>query len=230
MELPYSAEVYFALMAEYNDRWMAVVILGWVLSVAVLTGLIFSPILRGLNKSRVTGLFLGLAWIWIGAIHQFGMMAELNFMAPIYGVAWILQGILVIWFSADNDRVHFQFKNNFAGRVATCIALAGAVLYPLAVLAEGFDWMSLPLVATSPEPTLIFTAGILMMAQQRKVQFLFVLPVCGAVVSGLSAFLLMHPLDYTVPVAFCFALFVVLTKNQNDHDLKNQHPLQNSYK
>lgn len=213
MELPYSVEVYFAQMADYNVRWFVGVISGLILAVVMLTILVFLPLQKTSRLSRLCGFYLGLAWVWIGVFHQIDMMAELNFMAPVYGVLWIAQGGLILWFCGINEKIKFQFKNNVTGRAGLFLCLVGITFYPAGLMIVGHDWMSLSFIGTAPEPTLIFTTGLLLLAHQKNVRFLFVIPACGAGVVGLSAWLLHHPLDYLVPASVCFALLCLLREH-----------------
>ncbi len=203
--LPYSIEVFFAAMAEYNRLWFPEAGL-LVLAMAVVFALAARPLPRRPEASaRLVGALLAAAWVWVGAAHQMQHMATLNFLAPIYGRAWIVQGALIALSCTILGRVRFRFSGDTRGRTGLVLALFGLIGYPLAVLSLGYDWRAVPLAGLAPEPTAIFTAGILAAARARNGAHppvhLFVLPLGWAGVAGVSATLLDFPLDYTVPVA-----------------------------
>lgn len=205
LSLPYSIEIFFASMAEYNRLWFPEAGL-LVLAMVVVFALAARPLPRRPETSaRLVGAVLAASWVWVGAAHQMQHMATLNFLAPIYGYAWIIQGALIALSCTILGRVRFRFGGDARGWVGLVLALFGLIGYPLAVLSLGYDWHAVPLAGLAPEPTAIFTAGVLAAARGRNVAHppvhLFVLPLGWAGVTGVSAYLLGFPLDYTVPVA-----------------------------
>ena len=201
MSLPYSVEVYFASMAQYNRLWFPEAIIV-VLLVLVAFALVAQPLSgRKGNSARLVGAILAAAWVWVGGAHQLQHMATLNFMAPIYGGAWIVQGGLIAFTFTVLGRVRFRFGGDVRGWTGLALAVFGLFGYPLVVLSLGYGWRALPLAGMAPDPTAIFTAGILAAARERPSLHLFVLPLGWAGVAAVSAYLLSFPLDYAVPVA-----------------------------
>jgi hypothetical protein len=201
MELPYTVEVYFAALAEYNRAWLPVPIIALLLSVTAFLLAVRPLPGRPEASGRFVGAILAAAWLWVGWAHQLQHMAGLNFMAPVYGWAWIAQGALIALTCTAPGRVRFRFVGDLRGWTGLVLALFGLLGYPLAVLALGYGWRGLPLVGTAPDPTAIFTAGLLAAARERPPLHLFVLPVAWAGVAAVSAYLLGFPLDYAVAVA-----------------------------
>lgn len=198
MSLPYSVEVFFASMAQYNDFWFPVTIL-----VVLMVLVAFALVARGCtgNSARIVGALLAASWVWVGTAYQLQHMATLNFMAPVYGIAWIVEGVLIAVTCTVLGRLRFRFGGNVRGWTGLGLALFGLFGYPLVVLLLGFSWRALPLAGMAPDPTAIFTAGILVAARDRPPLHLFVIPLGWAGVEALSAYLLSFPLDYAVPVA-----------------------------
>ena len=201
MSLPYTVEVFFASMAQYNRLWFPGDIFV-VLLVLVAFALVARPRsgCTGIS-ARIVGALLAASWVWVGAAHQLQHMATLNFMAPIYGIAWIVQGVLIAFTCTVLGRVRFRFGGDVRGWTGLALAVFGLFGYPLVVLSLGFGWRALPLAGMAPDPTVIFTAGILAATRERPPLHLFVLPLGWAGVAAVSAYLLSFPLDYAVPVA-----------------------------
>ncbi len=201
MSLPYTVEVFFASMAQYNRLWFPEAILA-VLLMLVAFALVARPLSgRAGNSARLVGALLAAAWVWVGTAHQLQHMATLNFMAPIYGVAWIVQGGLIALTCTVLGQVRFRFGSDVRGLTGLALAVFGLFGYPLVVLSLGYGWRALPLAGMAPEPTVIFTAGILAAARERPPLHLFILPLGWAGVAAVSAYLLSFPLDYAVPAA-----------------------------
>ena len=210
MQLPYSLEVYVASMAAYNAAWLPVVLLAGLLAVPACAVAFYPAGRMGNWGSRFVAGYLAAAWIWVGAAHQFGMMAGLNFMAPVYGAAWLGQGILLAWTGLYLGRLRFAFGRGLPAALAMTLILFGLLLYPLGWLAVGHDWRALPVVGTAPDPTAIVTVALLSAAGNRPPLWLFPVPLAWAGVSGVTAYMLEHPADYGVSMAIVIAFALAL--------------------
>jgi hypothetical protein len=80
-------------MEQVNQFWFpAVILAAGLMLVAVF--LITRPHADATDTgARIVGGILAVSWVWVGTTHQLGHMADLNFMAPVYGIAWIVQGV-----------------------------------------------------------------------------------------------------------------------------------------
>lgn len=201
MTLPYSVEVFFTLMAQYNGANFPAGPLGVVLALALLLLVVQPHLLPIAGRDRMIAVLLSAAWIWVGMLHQLDMMATLNFMAPYYGFAWIVGGLLIGLSGTVFGHVRFGFPQQLRGWVGAALALFGAFGYPLIVLLLGYGWAALPLVGTAPDPTAIFTVGMLLMVRDRTPLHLLLIPLAWGGVAAASAYLLRFPLDYSVTVA-----------------------------
>lgn len=205
MMLPYTVEVFFASMEEYNRAWFPLPIVAPLLALAAFALAVRPLPGRPAVSARLVGALLAVAWVWVGWAHQLQHMAGLNFMAPIYGWAWIAQGALIALSCTVIGRARFRFVGDLRGWTGLALALFGLLGYPLAVLSLGYGWRGVPLVGTAADPTAIFTAGLLAAARERPPLHLLVLPVGWAGVAAVSAYLLGFPLDYAVAVAVFLA-------------------------
>jgi len=206
VELPYSVEVYAELMAAYNEGWLPATSLAPVLSLLVLALALWPPPGHEAAAARLIGALLAAAWLWVGWAHQLGMMAGLNFLATLYGAAWLAQGALLALTCAASNRTRFRLGADLRGRTGLALALFGLAGYPALALLLGLDWPAVPLAGTAPEPTAIFTSGLLLGLRARPRLHLLLIPLGWAGVSTLSAYLLAYPLDFTVAAAVLAAL------------------------
>lgn len=211
MELPYSIEVFFAAMARYNAEHLSAVGLNLALSLAAV-GLALWRRADEPQADRTIGAVLAVGWIWVGAVHQLGLMADLNFMASVYGPVWILEGALLALVSLIRPQVRFRFAGDGVAWGGLVVALLGLAAYPLAIVALGFDWRAVPLAGSAPHPTVLLTAGLLALAGgPRWLRLgLMVLPLAWGGVAALAASLLAFPLDYAVTAAVAAAAGLVL--------------------
>ena len=131
-ELPYSIDVYFSSMTNYNETWFPAALIGWstiVLALAMCR-----------TKPRITGLILGVSWIWVGWMHQGEMMTKLNFMAPLYQALWMVEGVLLIVVIGFGGKISFVPSNTIARGLALGLTLIGFLIYPLVIYLLGNPW------------------------------------------------------------------------------------------
>jgi hypothetical protein len=211
LALPYDVAVFVAAMARHNAAWFPVPLIGVALAAAALALVVRPPAGRERLAGRLIGLVLAGFALWVGAIHQLGLMASFNFLAPLYGWAWIAHGVAVAAVIGGVGRVRFAWRDRWDA-FGLVLAVAGLVGYPLAVVALGHELRAAPLVGTAPDPTAVFTAGLALTARGRAAVVLFPLLVAWAGVAALSAHLLRFPLDYAVAAAVALALAGALAR------------------
>jgi len=205
LALPYDVDVFFAAMARYNATWWPAPPAGALLGLVALVLVWRPPAGRERLAARLIGVVLAGFALWVGAVHQLGMMARLNFMAPVYGWAWIAHAALVGLAVSVAGHVGFR-RHDRRDLLGLALALAAVVVYPLAVVAAGQDWRAAPLVGTAPDPTALFTAGLALTARGRARFALMVLPLAWAGVAALSGRLLAFPLDDAVAATLLVAV------------------------
>ena len=207
MMLPYTTDVFFAAMARYNADHAGLVALLAGLTMAVFALAVFGT--RKAWQDRAVGAVLAAGALTSGWAHQSGLMADLNFMASVYGPLWIIQGGLLLGTLALRPRLSFAGADTGSGADdrtrlgGLAIAAVGLIGHPLALLALGVAPASLPLAGSAPDATAILIAGLLAAAQgPRWLRLgLLLLPLAWGGVAATSAYLLGFAPDTLVPVA-----------------------------
>ncbi len=210
MTLPYSMEVLFAILAQYNRALWPAPPLAALLALGVLA-LTLRPVRGG---DRAVGGVLALFWIWVGAVYQLGTMAPIDFAAPLYGALWIAQGLLLAWTGVLRRRLAFRFAGGGAAWAGLGLALFALVGHPLIVVLMGYGWQAMPLVGLAPGPTAIFTMGLLLLTAGRVPRVLIVLPLLWAGVAAMTGWFLAFWLDFAVPLAVLAAIALLVWKSR----------------
>ena len=206
--LPFTADILFSSIAQYNRAL-------WPLPpVALLLGL--GAVLLTLRPVRdgnrlIVG-FLAAAWLWIGIGWHILHFSRLDFAAPLYGVLFVLEGLLLLWI-AIRGRLAFRFRPGLVGWVGLALAML-ALAWPLVDRLAGLGWQSERVVGLAPTPTVVLTLGLLLLVPGRTPWRLAIIPLLWTLIAGATAWILWIPQDLALPVVGVAAAGLLLRKNR----------------
>jgi Family of unknown function (DUF6064) len=207
--LPFTAEILFSSLEQYNRALWPLPILALALALAIVL-LIFRPVRHG---DRAISALVALAWIWIGVGYHYLHFATIDFAAPVYGALFILQGLLFAWTGVLRGRLAFRFGADLFGWCGLALALA-ALAWPLADGLAGRGWQSVRVVGMAPGPTAVFTLGMLLLTAGRAPLYLAVIPLLWTLVAGATAWVVSIPQDLALPVAGVGGFGLILWQNR----------------
>lgn len=210
--LPYTAEILFALFDDYNSAVRPVP----ALAVFFAASVIMLVIRARQDRTRLVTGILACGWLWTGAIYHLGYFADINFAAPVYGAAFILQGALMAWTGVFRRGLILHFDKGAIGWAGIRIAVISAVILPLIDWLSGVGWSGVRLVLIAPGVTAGFTLGILMMSKGPIPLHLAAIPILWVVVEGVHAWTLNIPQDYLLPVMGLIALGACLKSRKRN--------------
>jgi hypothetical protein len=125
---------------------------------------------------------LSFFWVWMGLVYHVTYFSVINNAANIFGVAFIIQGIL---FALLIRSVEFKFQNDLYGTVAFAVIAYGVAIYPLVGYSIGHSYPDAPTFGV-PCPTTIFTFGIFLLTDKKCPTILLIIPGIWSLI-GLSA-------------------------------------------
>ena len=194
MQLPFTTEQFFDLLAAYNEAlWPALVVL-WMASL-IASMLLFSS--RRLSDRWISGL-LAAHWVWSALAYHAAFFTRINSAAWAFAALFLLQGALFFWHGVVHGRLSFA-PSRTAWAPLAWVLIAYSLLYPGINAVQHFSVLRIPAFGV-PCPTMIFTAGVLMLATPRSWR-LSIIPVMWSVVGGSAASLLGVRSDYALPIA-----------------------------
>jgi hypothetical protein len=194
MQLPFTTEQFFDLLAAYNEAlWPALAVL-WMASLFA-SLLLFSS--RRPSDRWLSGL-LAAHWIWSALAYHAAFFTRINRAAWVFAALFLLQGALFFWWGVVQGRLSFAPWRNAWAPVAW-VLIAYSLLYPVLNAVQHFSISRIPAFGV-PCPTMIFTAGALMLATSRSWR-LSIVPVIWSLIGGSAAFLLGVHADYALPLA-----------------------------
>jgi hypothetical protein len=196
-------------------QWIAY-LLGGTALLLILTGLKDSPsqatgnlpgkafglfLIRSLTPQQAAGLasafpfkrshqlvaaILSFMWIWNGAVYHIGFFSGINKAAYLFGVLFVIQGMLLLWQGVYKSNLHFVPRKNLQTAIGAVFILYAMGIYPLLNHLLGHAWPQQPMFGIAPCPTTIFTFGLLLLSDARFPKFLLIVPFLWSLV-GMSA-------------------------------------------
>lgn len=161
--IPFIDEVYFRLFERHFEKWWPAHPFMLALGIAII-------VLAWMGKTRVLAVALTVPLIFCAVTFHFLLYAELTLLGKYFGWAFLLQAaLLLLWgFSAKPSG---KGKLSVSSLLGSAIAVFGIAVYPFLVLSEEGTLKGAQYLGMSPDPTICFVLGILLMAA-RPVWFL----------------------------------------------------------
>jgi len=212
--LPYTAEAFFAQLAQYNqDTWPAMPV------AALLALLMLGLVLRPAPWSgRLIAAFLAAAWLWTGIAWHFYAFSPLNFAAPAYGVLFVIEGLLFAWSGLFDKTSGFRFRRDAAGWMGLVLAVAALILYPAVDSLTAGGWTGVRVIGLAPAPTAAFTLGLLLLAEGRVRWRLAVVPLLWTAAAGATGWILGMTQDVGLAAVGLVSFGVMIRKNKTSSD------------
>lgn len=181
--IPYSAEVFFAILAEYNLSVWPAQLVALILGLAAVGLIVWAP-----QRARLfVTLVLVAAWGWTGVVYHLGEFAAIDFWAYGFSAVFVLQGLLLSWAGLIRGRLRFEAGRDAVSMTGAAVMVLALVAHPLLALALGRDLTEAAYMGVAPGPCVVFTLGVLVTARPAAPLYLFVLPLCWCVIAGAVA-------------------------------------------
>jgi hypothetical protein len=156
MQIPFTAQQFFEVMARYNLAvWPAPV----VLQVLALLALVF--VLRPHRLSgAVISAVLSVLWAWTGVAYHLVFFTAINPLAYVFGVGSLLAAGVFLVQGVVRRRLEFRVVKGVRSFVGVGLVVFALLVYPLWSTAVGHAYPQLPTFGL-PCPTTLFTIGLL---------------------------------------------------------------------
>lgn len=123
MQLPFTPEQFFGVFEQYNEAvWPAQLVIYFGAIVAVY--LILKP---GKYSNKIISGILAVFWIWIGVIYHWTFFAKINPAAHLFGVLFVLQGIIFIFEGIIKNSLEFSFSKDWRSTIGIALILFGSI-------------------------------------------------------------------------------------------------------
>jgi peptidoglycan/LPS O-acetylase OafA/YrhL len=155
MRIPFTAEQFFRLFAQYNESvWPMQFVLN-LLAFAAIVLLIREALWQGRLISAVLSFF----WAWMAIAYHFLYFTAINPVAWLFGAIFLAGAFGFAWTGMLKSRLQFQIRSGVRGWAGGLLIGFALLVYPLLGYLLGHHYPAVPTFGL-PCPTAILTVGI----------------------------------------------------------------------
>jgi len=206
--LPFTVEQFFGVFAAYNRATWPAPLLAYGAAAVTLA----LALRGGRAAGRAVPALLAALWAFTGVAYHWAFFAPINPMARIAAVLFVAQAGLLLWLGWRGAVAFGPPRPRRDVAIGLALVAYAAVLYPLLGELAGHGWPAGPSFGVTPCPLVIFTCGLLLLAQGRVPPALLVVPLLWSAIGGSAAVLLDVPQDWMLPVAGATAAVLLLRR------------------
>ncbi len=205
MELPFTADQFFAVFESYNHAvWPAQFALLVVAFITVAT--LFRP--RPQSGVLVSTILAAL-WAWLGIVYHLLFFSRINPAAYVFAIACVAGAAIFLWVGVIRRGVRIGRPQGWRLVVGILLLAYSLLIYPAISWLVGIEYLASPTFGL-PCPTTIFTIGVLAFIAKPVPRSVFVVPISWSLVGGQAAFLLSVPQDFGLLVAGALGVALAL--------------------
>lgn len=203
--IPFAEEVYFRLFERHFEEWWPGHLVMLALGGAVL-------VLAWLGKPRAVAVALAAPLAFCAVTFHIQLYAELTPVGKYFGWAFLIQAALVLLWGFVS-KPPGKLRPTMPAITGTALAVFGLAIYPFLALGAERVLSGAEYLGMSPDPTMAFVLGILLMSA-RPVWFLLLSPIPCLWVAATAGTLdaLGAPMAMTLPAIAAIALIAAIWK------------------
>lgn len=201
--LLFSARTYYRLFELYNGDIWPLQLPAFALGIALLALLFRHEAWQG----RAVAAILALCWLWVAGAFHLRRYATINWAATYFAAGFIVEALFLLWTGAIRGRLHFKPAGSARRFIGLGVFLFALAAQPLAGPLLGRPWLQAEFFGLAPDPTVLATLGILLLADSRIVWALLPIPLLWCGISGATLWAMASRDALVMPLA---ALLVLL--------------------
>jgi len=155
-------------------------------------------------------LLLAIAWSFVAGAYFFARYATINWIAPYFAAGFVIQAMLLVWIGVARRRLRFAGACT-TGTVGLCLYLFALLIMPLIGPLFGRPLSQAELFGLAPDPTVIATLGLLLLAPGRPIISLLIIPILWCAISAATLWTMGSPeawIMIAAPVVCCVAMLL----------------------
>jgi hypothetical protein len=165
------------------------------------------------TSGKIVSGCLSFLWLWMGIVYHLIYFTAINKAAYLFGILFILQGILFLIFGVFQSKLVFKIHGNVYGMTGIALMLFALLVYPLTGYFFGHYYPYTPTFGL-PCPTTIFTFGLLLLSDKKCPAALFIIPFLWSLIGFTAALKFGMVEDTALLVSALACLLMLVVKNR----------------
>ena len=200
--LLFSPRTYYRMLERHNESVWPVHILTLLLGVGLAAMVPRSPSWQG----RVISITLILLWVWVSWAFLWQRYAPINWAVTYLIPLLALEALLLLWIGVLKQGVSFQLRANMVGILGGGLFLVGLLLYPILAPLLGRGWSTSEVFGVAPDPTVIGTLGLLLLAEGGPRGLLLAVPLLWCAISAATLWAMRAPEAWVLSLSVLLAV------------------------
>ena len=200
--LLFSPRTYYRLIERHN-------VATWPWQIATLgLGLVIAAMLRRPApwQGRAVSAVLAALWAWVAWAFVWRRYVPINWAASYFVGLYAIEVVLLVWIGVVRGGLSFRMKRDAAGSIGVGLLILSLVLYPMLAPLLGRGWRQAELFGIAPDPTVVATIGVLLLAEGGSRWGLLAAPLLWCLVSGATLWAMGSPEVWVLLPAALLAL------------------------
>jgi hypothetical protein len=210
MQIPFTIEQFLSVFAKYNHAIYPMQIVAYILGIVVVALALF----KTQGSSRIVSAILAFFWLWMGIVYHIMYFSPINKAAYVFGIVYIIQGLLFIWLGVVKDRLDFHFEPNVFSIIGGILVVYAIIIYPLLGNIMGHGYPKSPGFGIAPCPTTIFTFGMLLWTAKKVPIIILIIPFLWSLVGFSAAVSLGMREDFGLIAAGILGIILIPIQNK----------------
>ena len=160
------------------------------------------------GRGRVISAAVATLWAWVAWSFLWQRYSTINWAATYFAWRLSLQALLLVWLGVVRKSLRYRVRRDAAGLAGTILFGLALAVYPLLAPLVGRTWQQAEVFGIVPDPTVLGTLGLLLLAEGRPRWELLVIPVLWCAVAGATLWAMGSP-EAPVPPLAALAVLVV---------------------
>lgn len=212
MNLPFTIEQFLDVFKSYNQNVFPIQIIFY-LAAFYCVFLLFKPIK---NSGKIISGVISFLWLWIGIVYHIMFFSSINKAAYLFGVLFIIQGILFFYNGVVKSKLSFEYKKNIYDYIGIILITNALLVYPILGYILGHKYPYSPTFGL-PCPTTIFTFGLLLFIKSRISVAVLIIPLLWSIIGFGAALSLSITEDYGLLISGIIGFVLLLIKNKENN-------------
>jgi Family of unknown function (DUF6064) len=198
--LLFSPRTYYRLIERYNLAFWPAHVLTIGLGLGIL-GMLRRPTPA---RSRAIAAVLAALWAWVGWAFVWRRYAAINWAATYFMWLFAIEAVL-LGIGAARGWLRLRPARDAAGKIGIALLVTSVTVYPVFAVLAGRGWAQAEVFGLAPDPTVVATLGLLLLATGRARSALLVAPLLLCCISAATLWAMGSPEAWLLVAALAVA-------------------------